>query len=476
MKTFFRTSVLIVSVTAASLAIAMPIAWLTIRTNLPFRKPLVVMAILPLSIPSYIGALVVIAVLGPKGAVQQILEVLFNLEKMPSIYGFLGAMLSLTLMCYPFVLLTLRSGLLRMDSSLEETSKGLGAGTLRTFLMVTFPQLRPSIGAGCLLVALYVLSDFGAVSLLRYETFSWSIFLQYEGFNRGLAAIQSLMLIGVAFAILIAETMVRGKGRHYRVTAGAARPFSLMSLGHWRWPALIFCLTVILTALFTPIATLIYWTIQGVYGGQILDLMWGRALNSIYISSIAAVMTVIASLPIALLATRYPSWLSVVIERLCHVGFALPGIVVALALVFFSISLFPFIYQTILLLLFAYLVLFLPTAIGTIRASLLQINPSLEEAARSLGRRPSEVLLTVTLPLLRPAILAGASLVFLATLKELPATLLLSPAGFQTLATSVWSAASEAFFARAAAPALLLISVASIPTVWLLLRSGNIKQ
>jgi iron(III) transport system permease protein len=128
------------------------------------------------------------------------------------------------------------------------------------------------------------------------------------------------------------------------------------------------------------------------------------------------------------------------------------------------------------LLLFAYLILFLPVALGVLRASILQVNPSIEESARSLGRARFWVLMTITLPLLRPAILAGASLVFIATLKELPATLLLSPPGFQTLATSIWFAASEAFFARAAAPALLLILLASIPTTWLLLREGNLKQ
>ena len=164
------------------------------------------------------------------------------------------------------------------------------------------------------------------------------------------------------------------------------------------------------------------------------------------------------------------------IEKLCYVGFALPGIVVALALVFFGISLVPLLYQTVFLLLFAYLILFLPVALGVLRASILQVNPSIEESARSLGRTKLGVLVTITLPLLRPAILAGASLVFLATLKELPATLLLSPPGFQTLATSIWFAASEAFFARAAAPALLLILLAAIPTTWLLLREGNLKQ
>lgn len=475
-RTFLRTAMLIIGVTSASIAIAVPIAWLTVRSNLPFRRVITVMAILPLSIPSYVGALVVIAVLGPKGSLQQGLEVLFNVERLPEIYGFPGAMLSLTLMSYPFVLLTVRSGLFKLDMALEETSRSLGSGQVLTFLRITLPQLRSSIAAGALLVALYTLSDFGAVSLLRYETFSWSIFLQYEGFNRGLAAVQSLMLVVVAFLILFGENKMRGKGRYHRVTSGAIRPFTLMSLGRWRWPAFTFCTSVIFTSLAVPVAILCYWTIQGLYGGQTLDLMWDRAFNSILISISASLIIVIASLPIAFLSIRYPSLLNTMIEKLCYVGFALPGIVVALALVFFGISLAPLLYQTVFLLLFAYLILFLPVALGVLRASILQVNPSIEESARSLGRTNLRVFITITLPLLKPAILAGASLVFLATLKELPATLLLSPPGFQTLATSIWFAASEAFFARAAAPALLLIFLASIPTTWLLLREGNLKQ
>ena len=325
-------------------------------------------------------------------------------------------------------------------------------------------------------MALYTLSDFGAVSLLRYETLTWAIFLQYEGFNRGMAAVLSLMLVGVAAVILLMEAGTRGRSRYYRSTAGTVRPVRVTPLGGWRWPAFGFCGGVVLTALVLPLSILGYWVLRGISAGEPLAFLWGRALNSVYVSGLAAGVVVAAALPVALLAVRYPGWLGMVIERLSYIGFALPGIVVALALVFFGIAYAPTLYQTVGLLIFAYAVLFLPTALGAVRTSLLQVNPGLEEAARSLGRRPLRVLTTVTLPLVGPGILAGASLVFLVTLKELPATLLLSPTGFQTLATSIWTAASEAFFARAAAPSLLLIVVASLPTAWLLLRERKIAS
>ena len=469
-EVFARTVGLIAAVTGGCVVIAVPLAWLTVRTDLPLRRVWSVATVLPLAIPSYVGGFLVVVALGPRGMLQQLLGELFGVERLPEIYGFPGAAFTLIILSYPFVLLTVRSALLRMDPSLEETSRGLGYGAWSTFFRVTLPQLRPAIGAGGLLVALYTLSDFGAVSLLRYETFTWAIFLQYESFARGIAAVLSLVLVGVAVGILTLEAGTRGRSRYHRSTAGAVRPVRVTPLGRWRWPALGLCSGVVLTALVVPLAILGYWMLRGISAGEPLDFLWGRALNSIYVSGMAAGVAVVAALPVALFAVRHPGRLSMVIERISYIGFALPGIVVALALVFFGITYVPSLYQTTGLLIFAYVVLFLPAALGTVRASLLQVNPGLEEAARSLGRRPFRVLTTVTVPLVGPGVVAGASLVFLVALKELPATLLLSPAGFQTLATTIWSAASEAFFARAAAPSLLLILVASVPTAWLLLR------
>jgi iron(III) transport system permease protein len=189
-----------------------------------------------------------------------------------------------------------------------------------------------------------------------------------------------------------------------------------------------------------------------------------------YVSALAAGAAVSAALPIAVLSVRYPGLLSALLERATYIGFALPGIAVALAIVFFGVNYALPLYQTTGLLVFAYVVLFISAAVGAARTSLLQVSPRMEEAGRGLGRSPFRVFLSVTLPLVWPGIVSGAALVFLLTMKELPATLILSPIGFTTLATSVWAAASEAFFARAATPALLLVAVSSLPLALLLLR------
>lgn len=466
-----RTLILIIAVTGLSVTISLPLAWLTIRTDIPLRRLWSVLTALPLVIPSYVAGLIVVAALGPKGMLQQLLEGAFGVDRLPEIYGFPGAMLTIVLVSYPLVLITLQTSLRGIDPSLEEASQSLGHGQWYTFRRVVLPQLRPAMASGALLVALYTLKDFGAVSLLRYETFTWAIYLQYEtSLDRTVAAGLSLVLIGLALAMLFIEARAWGKIRYHRSSTGAMRPPAPVHLGRWRWLALAFCTLIALMTLFIPISVLAYWLVQGVYRGASLHLVWGPAINSVYASGLAAAAAAVFSLPVAILAVRYPGRISTLVERSTYIGFALPGIVVALALVFFGARYATPIYQTLGLLIFAYVILFLPQAVGAIRTSLLQINPHLEEVARSLGRTPLQVLVTITLPLVRSGVLGGAILVFFTTMKELPATLILSPIGFKTLAISIWSATSEAFFARAAAPALVLILISAVPMAFLTLR------
>ena len=466
-----RTLLLVAAVTAGSVALALPLAWLTTRTDLPLRRMWAVLTSLPLVIPSYVAGFVVVVALGPRGMLQGALEGPFGVERLPSIYGFAGAMLTLTFLSYPYVLLTVRAALQRIDPAMEESARGLGLGPVATFFRVVAPLLRPAVGAGALLVGLYTLSDFGAVSLLRYETFTWAIFSQYESsLDRTLGAGLSLALVALALAWVALEFVSRGRSRYYSTSAGTTRPAQTMRLGRWRWPSIAFCASVTALGLGLPVGILIYWVVRGVAAGESLDPLWEAARNSMYISALAALAATIAALPVGLLSVRHPGLLGGVLERLGYISFALPGIAIALALVFFGANYASFLYQTIGLLLLGYVALFLSPALGAVRATLLQINPRVEEAARGLGRSPLGAFASVTLPATRPGIAAGASLVFLLTMKELPATLILSPTGFTTLATSVWAFTSEAFFARAAMPSLLLIVLSGVPLALLMLQ------
>ncbi len=471
LETLARTCLLVFTVTAGAILVALPLAWLTERTDLPFRRFWGVITILPLVIPTYIGGFLVVVTLGPKGMLQDLLEILFGVDRLPDIYGFPGAALTLVLFSYPYVLLPLRAALRRMDHGLDETARSLGYGGCSIFFRITLPLLRPALLSGGLLVALYTLSDFGAVSLLDYETFTRAIFIQYESaFDRDLAAALCLALLVLAVLVLIGESLARGTGRYYRTTSRISSTPSRLPLGRWRWPALAYCAFITTIALLAPLAVLTYWLIRGINAGEELSPLWNAGWRSLYVSALAMAVAACAALPVAILSVRFPGKLTRLLERASYIGFALPAIAVALGLVFFGSGYATPLYQTLPLLILAYVILYLPGSVGATRTSMLQVSPRVEEAARNLGARSFRRLVTVTVPLIAPGILAGAALVFLLTMKELPATLILAPPGFQTLATSVWSAASEAFFAQAAIAGLALVAVSALPMLILFLR------
>jgi iron(III) transport system permease protein len=462
------TAVLVVAVVAAAVALGVPLAWLVTRTDLPGRPLWAVAAALPLVVPSYVAALALLGALGPRGLLQELLEGPFGVERLPEIYGFPGAFVALTLSTYPYVYLLTAAALRNLDPSLEEAARGLGRSRLSVFLRVTLPRLRPAIAAGSLLVALYALSDFGAVSLMQYPALTRSIYLQYQSlFEREPAAVLALVLVALTAIVVSLESGVRRRGPSHRVSPGAARRASAVRLGRWRWPALAFCGSVVGLFLALPVAVLLYWTLRAVPLGNPLELAWQAALNSLLASAAAAAVAVVAALPIAVLAERHARPWTRVLERASYVANALPGIVVALALVFFGARYGGWVYQTLPILVFAYVVRFLPQALAALGAALRGVDPRVEEAARGLGRGPAGVLVSVTAPLVRPGLLAGAALVFLSAMKELPATLLLRPIGFDTLATEIWTATSVAAYSEAAPAALLLILV-SAPLVYLL--------
>jgi iron(III) transport system permease protein len=470
-----QTGLLVAAVTAAAVALGVPLAWLVTRTDLPGRRLWAVAAALPLVIPSYVAALVLLAAFGPRGLLQRLLEGPLGVERIPEIYGFPGAFLALTLATYPYVYVLTTAALRGLDPALEEASRSLGRSPLATFRRVTLPVLRPSVGAGGLLVALYTLSDFGAVSLMQYGSLTRAIFLQYKAlFDRRPAAILALVLVVLTGLVLVLEARARGRVYH-RPSPGAARAAGRTELGGWRWPALAFCASIVGLALALPLAVIGYWLARAVSLGEPFRPVWEAALNSVLASALAAAAAVAAALPVAALAARRRSPWTGVLERLSYASNALPGIVVALSLVFFAANYASPIYQTLVLLVFAYVVRFYPQAVAGAHSAFLRVNPRLEEAARGLGRSPPHVFATVTVPLVAPGLVAGAALVFLSTMKELPATLLLRPIGFDTLATEVWTATTVGFYSRAALPALLLVLL-SAPFIYLLTIRRDVEM
>ena len=471
---FLGSAGLAASVTLLSIIIGVTLAWLTIRTDLPGRKFWAVVTILPLVIPSYVGAYTLISAFGPKGIAQSWLEPL-GVERLPSIYGFPGALLALTLFTYPYILLSVRAALHGLDPSLEEAARSLGRSSFQVFREITLPHLRPAILAGSLLVALYTLSDFGAVSMLRFDSFTRAIYMQYSAsFDRSVAAVLALLLVVLTLMILIFEHRMRGKARYYRSSSGTVRPSRPIKLGRWRWPALAFCSLITVLGLVTPVAVIGFWLVRGANTGVALSLRPDVVFNSVVASGSAGFVAILAAIPLVVLSIRFPGRFSRWLEKSAYIGYALPGIVIALSLVFFGANYALFLYQTVFLLIFAYVVRFLPQAVGSTRSSMLQVSPRLEEAARNLGRTPFQTLSSITMPLIRPGLVTGLALVFLTAMKELPATLLLGPTGFSTMATRIWDTTAEAFFAQASIPALLLVMVSTV-AVWLILSQEEKK-
>lgn len=483
--TLGNTLLLAGAVVLSTAAIAVPLAWLTTATDLPWRRVWAVLVALPLVVPSYVAAYLYVSLLSPRGVVQGWLEPL-GVDRLPPIYGFAGAWLVLTLIAYPYTYLTVRAALQRLDPSLLEAARSLGLSPRAAFWRITVPTLRPSLAAGSLLVALYCLRDFGAVNLLQYGTFTRVIYNRYQAYRLDEAAAMALLLVGLAAVLLYLDYRSRGRARYARLSAGCARVRPPARLGLWKWPALAFVGAIVFLALLVPAGGLVYWLWRGLSqdwlaGGSggaqmnvapLLDLA-RPAWHSFAASLGAAALTVALGLPVAILAVRRPGRLSHLLERLTYTSSALPGIVVALAYVFIGANYAPALYQTLPMLLIAYVVLFLPQAVGSERTSLLQVSPSLEEAGRSLGATPFNVFQRVTMPLVRPGVVAAGAMVFLTAMKELPATLILSPIGFDTLAVQVWTNIGEAFFARAAAPTLLLILLSSVPLALLTVRDGR---
>ena len=456
------------AVTACSILIGVPLAILTVQTDLPFRRFWTVVAALPLVIPSYIGAFAFVSAFGPRGVLQGVLAPL-GIQELPEIYGLAGATLVLTLYTYPYVYLTTRASLLSFDGTVVEAARTLNHSRWAAFRRVTLPQIKPGIAAGSLLVALYTLSDFGTPQIMRYDVFTRMIYVRYNNFLLGRAAVLSLLLLALTVVILAMESRISASNEGAHVSSGSRRP-GRINLGWWKLPALGFCSLVAGLGLALPIGILVMWLRRpspGFAEGG-FDFQFGFLLNSVSVSLAAAVITVIVGLPLAYLSARSDSRFGSLPERASYIGYATPGVVVGLALLVFGIRYASVLYGTVVILVFAYVVRFVPQAIGTMKSSVLQVDPKYVEAAQSMGDSPLRSFRRVVLPQITPGIVAGGALVFLTTMKELPATLILKPLGQETIVTYIWQVQEAAYYGQAAVPALLLVCISALSMVIIL--------
>jgi len=424
--------------------IGVPLALLTAYVRLPLHRPWLALLAAPLAIPSYIGAFTLYAAVGPGGEIEN----LFGLRT-PRIDGLFGTALIMALYTYPFVMLTTRASLCSLDASLVNAARTLGMSLPLSLLRVVLPRVVTAIAAGSLLAALYALSDFGTPAIMGLDTFTRMIYVEYNAFGLSQAAMLSLQLMTVVLLVLFLESRVAGT---------AERPGRRLSLWPGRGQVLLMLLAVlpvILLAIVLPLLVFTLWLVRDGAG----DFDFSYAWNSTYASLLAAGVAVVVAVPVAHAAIS--GRCGRLMERLTYLGFGVPGIVMGTALVYVGLKL-PFLYQTLALLVLAYVMRFLPLAVGSIRSSAEGLDGSLVRAARVLGASPGEAFRRVTLPLTLRGMLAGAALVFLEAMRELPATLMLGPTGFETLATYLWRVYEAGYFGRAAIPGLLLVLMSAL--------------
>lgn len=440
--------------------LALPTAWLVTRTSFPLRRLVTVLAVVPLAIPGYVMAYALLGIGGRYGAAAQ----LFNLN-IPNIQGYWGAVIALALYTYPYLFLNVRSALLGLDSSLEESARSLGYTDTQIVRMVILPHLLPGLLAGYLVVGLYVMGDFGAIALMRYEAFSYAIYNQYAGaFDRIYAAWLSIMLLALALSFVVMEIFVLRRRRLASVGSGVIRTQPPVVLKRSLPLVSLYLLLVLGSSVLLPMVMLGYWLVIAPPATTVFMQVPWTFITSASAALPAALLAVGLAFPLCYLAARYPSPLIIWIERSAYIGYALPPLTLALAMVFFALQTAFFLYQTIFLLIFAWTIATLVLAMGPIRSAILQARPNLEEASWSLGYGPVATFFHVLLPRLHRGMIAGIVLVFLFCMKELPITLLLSPTGFNTLAVSVFTRTVEGMMAEAApfAAAIVLFSGISV--------------
>ncbi|MGH2625199.1 MAG: ABC transporter permease [Anaerolineales bacterium] len=462
-----NTLVLTALVTGGAAILGTALAILVERTDLPGRRVWRWILAVPLAIPPFIAAVVYVGLLRPVGgALPRAAPGL----PFPSPFGLGGSAAILILVTYPYIYLLAAAALRSLPAAYEEAARAAGKATGQVVTQVWLPFLRPAVGAGALLVAFDCLAEYGAVAFLRYPTFSAAIFRELSGrYDRSAASILSLFLVILAFTLAGVEARFGSRGRSH-LTGAAWKPARRLALGGSRYPALVFTSLCLMLGAGVPVATLVSWWAGDPESAPALTRMATSTVQSLGSAGAAAVLAVALSLPIGYLASRFPSRRTYLLAQIGQLGYALPGVVVALSLLLAVNQLAPFLYGSPFVVALAYLLRYFPQAVRGARAALGRVPPGMEEAARGLGRRPLPAFLEVVMPTILPGLAASASLVFLSSLKELPATLLLRPAGFNTLAVEVWQNANEGFYSVAAAPGLLLIA-ASMAALAFLLRS-----
>jgi iron(III) transport system permease protein len=483
----WNTFALIMGVGLGVLVLGIGLAWLVAMYRFPGRAAFEWLLILPMAMPAYVIGFVFLAIFNYTGPVQSWWRGMFGPKAwFPDITSYGGVVLIMTAVLYPYVYLLTRTAFLEQSAGTLEAARALGTSAMGIFWKVMLPLARPSIAAGLALALMETLADFGTVSIYGYSTFTVAIYRVWFGlFSRKAATELAAVLLFLTFGLYLLERVMRGRVR-FSQTEGSVRPVSPRPLSGWRaWGATGICGLVVGGAFALPVAQLLFWTVTT--GGRAdYDVRYPTfLLNTLIVAAITAIVAVAAALVMAYGLRLSRSPVVAFFVRLANMGYALPGLVVAVGvlipLAFVDRTLDDLLRRTfgissglltgsMLGLLFAYVVRFLAISSQAVEASLVKITPGMDMAARSLGTSAGGVLRHIHLPLLRSGLGCAAILVFVEVMKEMPATLLLRPFGYDTLAVRIWQFTSESFWEAAALPALTIVAGGILPVLLLIRR------
>lgn len=471
-----RTLGLCALVTVGAVTLGALLAVLVVRTDMPLGRLVAWLSAMPLAIPPFVAALAWSDLLGPGGPFDRAVGI-------RGVHGLDGATAVLVLTLFPYAFLVCAAALRLANPNLEDAARSLGLGPVATLARVTIPGIRAALGAGGLLVALHVLGEFPTLQLMRFDTFTTAIFGQLTSLrlDRAAASSLSLVLVGLTAAFLAGESVLR-RGRR---EVHRARPPTRLPLGRARIPALVGALAVAACSLGLPLGWLLYQATrgarapEGLAGG--LASFSGETLpdfvrNSLLTAGGATLLAVLVAIPVAIVVSRHSRPVAVAIGALTQSGYAVPGVVIALVVISMTSGPLWWLSGSVMLLVLVHAVRFLPEAVQAMRGSIDRVPASLEEAARSLGRGPSRAMLVTTIRLASGGAVTGGLLVFLSVMKEVPATLLLRPPGFDTLAVRVWTDAGEGLYRDAAPAALALVGLCAVALIGVMRRSGTVEK
>jgi iron(III) transport system permease protein len=488
----WTTLVLLGLVALGAIVIGASTAWLVVATEFPGRRFLEVALVVPLAFPAYVLAYAYTDILDHPGIVQSTLREVMGWGPrdywFPEIRSLGGAALMLSLVLYPYVYLLTRAAFRLQAAAPFYAARSLGLSPFRTFLRVSLPMARPAIAAGTLLVVMETIADFGTVAHFSVQTFATGIYTSWFGLaDRGAAAQLALGLL--TFALLVAALEYMNRGGATYATKGRQEPFTRFHLtGARAFGATTACVLPVLLGVVIPTITLILMGLrseQNIFSPRYLHFVQ----NSLLLAGVAAMVTVAAAILLGTYQRIAPSRAALTFLFIGRLGYAVPGGVIAVGLLvpfaqfdnwldarmeaWFDISTGLLITGSIWLMIMAYMIRFLAAAIGAYDSGLAGVTPNMDAASRVLGRSAWGTVRSVHVPVLRSSILTALLIVFVDTIKELPATLILRPFNYDTLAVQAFRLASDERLEGAAVPSLMIAGLGLIPVLILCAQIGD---